>query len=41
MDLKPLPQMVNAPRANPYYYWWPDEVTDKDGIPLTEKEEEA
>ncbi len=41
LDLEPLPQMVNAPRANPYYYWWPDEVTGKDGAPLTVKEEEA
>jgi len=26
MDLPPVPQMINAPRANPYYFWDPEEV---------------
>jgi sulfite reductase alpha subunit len=26
MDLPPLPQMIRAPRANPYYFWDPEEV---------------
>lgn len=26
MGLKPLPQMVIRPRANPYYFWSPEEV---------------
>ena len=28
MDLPPVPQMVTAPRTNPYYFWWPEEVAD-------------
>ena len=28
MDIEALPQMVSAPRANPYYFWWPEEVAD-------------
>jgi sulfite reductase alpha subunit len=39
MGLAPVPQMVNAPRANPYYFWWPDEVTDRQGRPLKQKKE--
>jgi sulfite reductase alpha subunit len=26
MDLPPAPQMIRAPRANPYYFWDPEEV---------------
>jgi sulfite reductase alpha subunit len=26
LDLPPVPQMVKAPRANPYYFWAPEEV---------------
>lgn len=26
MDLPPVPQMITAPRANPYYFWDPEEV---------------
>jgi sulfite reductase alpha subunit len=26
IDLEPTPQMVKAPRANPYYFWDPEEV---------------
>ncbi len=26
MNLPPSPQMINAPRANPYYFWDPEEV---------------
>ncbi len=26
VDLPPLPQMIRAPRANPYYFWDPEEV---------------
>ncbi|MBC8336711.1 MAG: dissimilatory-type sulfite reductase subunit alpha [Anaerolineales bacterium] len=26
MDLPPVPQMISAPRANPYYFWDPEEV---------------
>lgn len=26
MDLPPVPQMVKIPRANPYYFWDPEEV---------------
>ena len=26
MDLQPLPQMIRVPRANPYYFWDPEEV---------------
>jgi sulfite reductase alpha subunit len=39
MGLAPVPQMVNAPRANPYFFWWPDEVTDRQGRPLKQKKE--
>ena len=28
MGLPAVPQMVKAPRANPYYFWWPEEVAD-------------
>jgi len=33
-----IPQMVNEPRANPYYFWWPEEVTDREGKPLKKGE---
>ena len=26
MDLQPVPQIIRAPRANPYYFWDPEEV---------------
>lgn len=26
IGLAPVPQMVRQPRANPYYFWWPEEV---------------
>ena len=26
IDLPPVPQMIRAPRANPYYFWDPEEV---------------
>jgi len=26
IGLEPVPQMVRQPRANPYYFWWPEEV---------------
>jgi len=26
MGIKPIPQMIRTPRANPYYFWWPEEV---------------
>jgi sulfite reductase alpha subunit len=26
MDLPPVPQMIRIPRANPYYFWDPEEV---------------
>ena len=26
VDLEPLPQMIRVPRANPYYFWSPEEV---------------
>jgi sulfite reductase alpha subunit len=41
MGLTPVPQMVKAPRANPYYFWWPEEVTDREGRPLKQKKEEV
>jgi sulfite reductase alpha subunit len=41
MGMAPLPQMVKSPRANPYYFWWPGEVTDKEGRPLMQKKEEV
>jgi sulfite reductase alpha subunit len=41
MGMKALPQMVSAPRANPYYFWWPEEVTDREGRPLMQKKEEV
>jgi hypothetical protein len=41
MGLPAIPQMVNAPRANPYYFWWPEEVTDREGKPLMQKKEEV
>lgn len=39
MGLPAIPQMVNVPRANPYYFWWPEEVTDREGKPLKKREE--
>jgi len=27
MEIEPIPQMVHEPRSNPYYFWWPEEVT--------------
>lgn len=41
MGLPAVPQMVLAPRANPYYFWWPEEVTDREGRPLMQKKEEV
>jgi sulfite reductase alpha subunit len=41
MGMPPISQMVNAPRANPYYFWWPEEVTDREGKPLKQKKEEV
>ncbi len=26
VELEPIPQMVFRPRANPYFFWWPEEV---------------
>lgn len=26
VGLEPVPQMVKHPRANPYFFWWPEEV---------------
>ena len=26
IGLPPVPQMVKEPRANPYVFWWPEEV---------------
>jgi len=40
LGMSAIPQMVNAPRANPYYFWWPEEVTDREGRPLSQKKEE-
>ncbi|MBO8127894.1 MAG: dissimilatory-type sulfite reductase subunit alpha [Peptococcaceae bacterium] len=28
VGLEPVPQMVYQPRANPYFFWWPEEVED-------------
>ncbi len=36
-----IPQMVNAPRANPYFFWWPEDIKDRDGKQLIQPEEEA
>jgi sulfite reductase alpha subunit len=41
MGMDPLPQMVNAPRANPYYFWWPGEVKDQEGNSLMQEKEDA
>ena len=41
LEMDAVPQMVKEPRANPYYFWWPEEVTDRDGKPLMEKKEDA
>lgn len=41
IGLAPVPQMVKVPRANPYYFWWPDEVTDREGRPLAQKKGEV
>ncbi len=30
MGLDPAPQMIKEPRANPYVFWWPDEVPQRD-----------
>jgi sulfite reductase alpha subunit len=40
LGIEAIPQMVNAPRANPYYFWWPEDIKDRDGNPLMQKEEE-
>jgi sulfite reductase alpha subunit len=40
LGMDAIPQMVNAPRANPYFFWWPEEVTDRDGKPLLAQKEE-
>ncbi len=40
LGIEAIPQMVNAPRANPYYFWWPEDLKDRDGNPLIQKEEE-
>jgi sulfite reductase alpha subunit len=29
MGIKPIPQMIRTPRANPYFFWWPEEVPQK------------
>jgi len=29
MGIKPVPQMVRFPRANPYVFWWPEEVPER------------
>ena len=29
MGLDPVPQMIREPRANPYVFWWPDEVPQR------------
>ncbi|ABO51689.1 dissimilatory sulfite reductase alpha subunit [Desulforamulus reducens MI-1] len=26
IELEPIPQMVMAPRANPFFFWWPEET---------------
>ncbi|MDO7788981.1 dissimilatory-type sulfite reductase subunit alpha [Desulforamulus aquiferis] len=26
VELEPIPQMVLAPRANPFFFWWPEET---------------
>lgn len=26
VELEPIPQMVKAPRANPFFFWWPEET---------------
>lgn len=31
LGLEPLPQMVYVPRANPYFFWWPEEVNQPQG----------
>jgi len=30
IGLPPVPQMVKEPRANPYVFWWPEEVPSRD-----------
>ena len=30
MGLPPVPQMVKAPRANPYVFFWPEEVPQRE-----------
>jgi len=40
LGMDAIPQMVKEPRANPYYFWWPGEVTDRDGKPLLAEKEE-
>lgn len=29
MGIKPIPQMIRHPRANPYTFWWPEEVPQR------------
>jgi len=41
MGMDALPQMVNEPRANPYFFWWPEEVTDQDGKQLIQAKEDT
>lgn len=41
LGIDAIPQMVNAPRANPYFFWWPEDIKDKDGKQLMQPEEEA
>ncbi len=31
MGIKAIPQMVKFPRPNPYYFWWPEEVPQREG----------
>lgn len=31
VGLKPQPQMVKHPRANPYFFWWPEELAKEKG----------
>lgn len=37
IGLEPKPQMVKHPRANPYFFWWPEEL-DQSGSVDAEKE---
>ncbi|MEM1743263.1 MAG: sulfite reductase, dissimilatory-type subunit alpha, partial [Nitrososphaerota archaeon] len=29
IGLPPVPQMIYVPRANPYYFWSPEELEEK------------